>query len=236
MTLQQSHLTPIDALRGGLIVSSQAMNARSPLQEPHLLSLLAQAAALGGAAGFRVDGPGVVADLRTATTLPIIGIWKDRSSGTDTYITPRVDQALALLEAGADVVAVQTTTGSRPAESFAEIVTAVHAAGAVVMADISTLDEALLAAKCGADIIATTLAGYTAASQGVARPALDLVQAVRARLDLPIAVEGGVWSPDHVRESFAAGAWAVVAGSAVTAPDLITARLAAAAPNAGRHR
>lgn len=230
MTLHRPDIDPRDALRGGLVVSSQVMDPRSPLQEPHLLSLLAQTAALGGAAGFRVDGPAVVGDLRSATELPIIGIWKDRSSGTDTYITPAVSQALALLDAGADIVAAQATAGTRPSESFAEIAAAVHEAGGLVMADVSTAREGVEAATDGADIIATTMAGYTAASEGVARPALDMLRELRGRIDVPVAVEGGVWSADHVQAAFDAGAWTVVVGSAVTAPDRITARLVAAAP------
>ena len=53
----------LERLRGKLIVSSQAMNPRSPLRRPEILSLMAQAAELGGAGGFRVDGPAVV-DMR----------------------------------------------------------------------------------------------------------------------------------------------------------------------------
>ena len=213
------------------MVSSQAMDPRSPLGDPHLLSLLAQTAALGGAAGFRVDGPRVVADLRGATELPIIGIWKDRSAGTDTYITPSVSQALELLYAGADIIAVQATAGSRPAESFAEITSAVHAAGGLVMADISTTEEGLSAAAAGADLVATTMAGHTPQSQGSPRPALNIVGALLGQVTAPLVVEGGVWSVDHVREAFEAGAWSVVVGSAVTAPDLITARFVSAAPH-----
>jgi N-acylglucosamine-6-phosphate 2-epimerase len=220
----------LDALRGGLVVSSQAMDPRSPLQDPHLLSLLAQAAALGGAAGFRVDGPDVVADLRPTTSLPIIGIRKDRSSGTDTYITPTVADALGLLAVGTDIVAAQATAGSRPAESFAAIAEAVHAAGGLVMADVSTAAEGLQAAADGADVVATTMAGYTRASTGADRPALDIVRALVDEIDVPVIVEGGVWSPADVRRAFDAGAWAVVVGSAVTAPDLITARFVSALP------
>lgn len=231
MTLPpRSRTAPIDALRGGLVVSSQAMDPRSPLGEPHLLSLLAQTAALGGAAGFRVDGPPVVTDLRSATRLPIIGIWKDRSSRTDTYITPTAAQALALLEAGADIVAVQATSGSRPAESFEEITSAAHAAGGLVMADVSTLREGVDAAASGADLIATTLVGHTTASTGAVQPAVDLVVALHDLVDVPIVLEGGIWSVDDVRAAFDSGAWSVVVGSAVTAPDRITARLAAGAP------
>ncbi len=220
----------IDRISGGLIVSSQAMDPRSPLSDAHLLAVLAQAAELGGPVGFRVDGAEVVTELRKRTQLPIIGIRKQREPGTDTYITTSVRDAVELISAGADIVAVQATDGSRPHETFAEIAHAVHEKGGVVMADIATLNEALAAVQAGADIVATTLAGYTSDSEDASRPATELVRKIRSRTNVPVILEGGVWTPEHVREGFAAGATAVVAGSAITAPDLITRRLAAATP------
>lgn len=223
-------MTWFDRLRGGVIVSAQAMDPASPLDDPRLLSLIAQAASLGGAVGFRVDGAAVVADLRRATAKPIIGIAKDASAGHDIYITPSVRSALAIIEAGADVVAAQATHGSRPAESFAEIVVACHRHGVPVVADISTLDEALAALRDGADAVATTMVGFTAHTSDERRPALALTRVLCDRVDVPVINEGGIWTPEHVAASFEAGADAVVVGSAVTAPDLITARLVAASP------
>jgi N-acylglucosamine-6-phosphate 2-epimerase len=222
----------LHTLRGGVVVSAQAMNSESPLAHPRILSLLAQAAGLGGAAGYRVDGVEVITDLRHHTTLPIIGIRKDRTTGTDTFITPTVADALALVAAGADIVAAQATRDSRPAEPFSEVVANVHAAGALVMADISGYDEAVKAIEDGADMIATTLAGYTTSSAGAARPALDLVRRIRAVSSVPLVVEGGIWTGEHVAAAFKAGATTVVVGSAVTAPDLITQRLVAFARDA----
>lgn len=223
-------MSAIDRIRGGLIVSSQAMDPRSPLTDPHLLVQIARAAELGGPAGFRVDGVAVVRELRAHTSLPIIGIRKRRDPLFDTYITTSIADALDLLTAGADIVAAQATRGSRPHEPFSHIVEAVHANGGLVMADVATLSEALDAAEAGADIVATTLVGYTDESRDVTRPATDLVKQVNSHIDIPVVLEGGVWTPEQVQAAFAAGALAVVAGSAITAPDLITRRLAAAAP------
>src|SRR5690242_4230658 len=93
-------------LRGKLIVSSQAMNPRSPLRRPEVLALMAQAAELGGAGGFRVDGPAVVEHLRPNTRLPIIGIVKDNRGGFANYITTSSADVEALCTAGADIVAI----------------------------------------------------------------------------------------------------------------------------------
>lgn len=215
----------VERLRGKLIVSSQAMDPLSPLRRPDILSLLAQAAELGGAGGFRVDGPDVVRHLRPTTRLPIVGIVKDPRAGFDNYITTSSADVVALCAAGADIVAVQATVGPRPGESFAEIAATAHRLGAAVMADISTPGEAEAAAADGADLVATTMVGHTAATMGAVRPPFDLLAHLVQSLRVPVVVEGGVWTPDHVLESFRNGAFAVVCGSAITAPDIITRRL-----------
>ncbi|HZY68951.1 MAG TPA: putative N-acetylmannosamine-6-phosphate 2-epimerase, partial [Devosia sp.] len=212
-----------------LIVSSQAMDPASPLGSPETLALLAEAAALGGAGGFRVDGPAVVQLLRTRSSLPIIGIAKAKTHGFDNYITTTFDDVQQLVAAGAEIIAIQATSGTRPGPSFRELAAAAHDAGALVMADIATGEEAQQAVDDGANIIATTMVGHTAETRGHARPPIDLLQELLA-LERPVVVEGGVWTPEHVRVSFLAGAHAVVCGSAITAPDLITKRLVAAIP------
>jgi len=227
--------TLLKRLERRLIVSSQAMNPLSPLRHrPDVLALLAEAAELGGAGGFRVNGADVVGLLRPRTSLPIIGIVKDTREGFDNYITTSSADAEALCAAGADIVAIQATSGTRPGESFAEIAATTHRHGKLVMADIATLSEARQAAAEGADLIATTMVGHTALTEGQARPPLDLVSEIVAALDVPLVVEGGIWTPEHVAASFERGAFAVVCGSAITAPDIITERLVAAIPSSPR--
>lgn len=218
----------LDRLARKLIVSSQAMDPRSPLRTPEILALMAQAAELGGAGGFRVNGVDVVKALRPKTDLPIIGIVKDWREGFDNYITTTLEDVEGLCAAGADMIAIQATEGTRPGPDFAVLAAAAHAHGIAVMADIATLDEAASAVAAGADVVATTMVGYTPSTQGAARPPFDLVRTLCASLICPVIVEGGVWTPEHVAESFGCGAHAVVSGSAVTAPDLITQRLVAA--------
>lgn len=221
----------LSRLEHKLIVSSQAMNPLSPLrQRPDVLALLAEASELGGAGGFRVDGTEVIRLLRPKTQLPIIGIAKDTREGFDNYITTSNADAEALCAAGADIVAIQATSGTRPGESFAEIAATTHRLGKLVMADIATLEEARQAAAEGADLIATTMVGHTTETEGQPRPPLDLISAIAAELAVPLVVEGGIWTPEHVAISFARGAFAVVCGSAITAPDIITQRLVAAIP------
>lgn len=220
--------TAIDRLSRQLVVSSQAMNPDSPLRRPDILALMAQAAELGGAGGFRVNGADVVRALRPLTARPIIGIVKDLREGFDNYITTTTEDISALHAAGADIVAIQATTGTRPGPDFATLTQFARQLGLPVMADIATFEEAEQAEADGAALIATTMVGYTPSTEGQARPPFDLVRRLSAACRAPIVVEGGVWTPEHVADSFAAGAYCVVSGSAVTAPDLITQRLVAA--------
>ncbi|WP_425955920.1 N-acetylmannosamine-6-phosphate 2-epimerase [Xylanimonas sp. McL0601] len=218
------------SLARGLVVSAQTHRNGGPLDDPDTLVRIALAAELGGAAAFRVASADVVGLLRARTALPIIGITKNLTVGDAVYITPTVADALALVDAGADIVAAHAAREGRPAETFEEIVRACHARGVAVLADCATLDEAADAVRAGADAVATTMAGYTEGTRHVVPPALDLASQLAHELPVPVIVEGGVWDRDAVAAAFAAGAHAVVVGSAVTDPERITRRLVEAIP------
>jgi N-acylglucosamine-6-phosphate 2-epimerase len=213
-----------------LVVSSQAHRPGSPLDEPDVLVKMALAAGDGGARGYRVASAEVVHRLRAATTLPIIGLVKRHVPGFEVYITPSVTEVRALIDAGADIVAADCAAVSRPAEPFAELVRACHERGVAIMADCATTAQAVDAARQGADIVATTLAGYTSQTRHVVPPDLRMLTEVRGAVDVPVAVEGGVWGPEDVAGAFGAGAAFIVVGSAVTDPERITRRLVTAIP------
>ena len=93
------------------------------------------------------------------------------------------------------------------------------------MADISTFEEGINAANLGADIISTTLAGYTIESENsMDTPDFDLLEKLVKNINKPIFLEGRVWYPEEVKKAFQLGAHAVVIGSAITRPHLITKR------------
>ena len=215
----------VAALEGAVFVSCQAA-AGSPLDQPSTIAALAQSAALGGAQGFRVDGPDNVAAVRAVTDLPIIGIRKADRSGFDVRITPTLADALRVVDAGATIVALDATGRPRPGgETVDGIISALHASSVPVMADVATLGEAEAAVAAGADLVATTLAGYTSDTRDLdpSGPAFDLLDQLRG-LPVPVVVEGRIWTVEHVVRAFEGGAFAVVIGSAITAPNLITRR------------
>lgn len=212
-------------LRGRLIVSCQAPPG-DPMRETSTLVRLALSAVAGGAAAVRANEPEVVAAIAAAVDLPVIGLWKDGDTGV--YITPTVRHALAIVEAGATVVAADATDRPRPdGSTFAELVTAVHAAGALVMADVSTLAEGITAAGQGADFVSTTLSGYVPGTPERTGPDLELVTSLSAAVSVPVVAEGRINTPEEAAEALARGAHSVVVGTAITAPTALTSRFVA---------
>lgn len=220
----------LSELRGRLIVSVQVMDPRSPLGEPATLLKLGQAADLANPAGFRLDGPEVVEAFREYTKKPIIGIKKRRVPGTDIYITPELRDVRNLAAAGTTIIAMQATEGKRTGAPFRELVALAHDLGKLVMADIATVDEAAAAIADGADIVGTTMHGFTPATRGATRPAFSLVETLATAFPVPVIAEGGIWTPSDLQTAFSAGAHTVVIGSAITAPDIIAQRFVDATP------
>lgn len=209
-------------LARGLIVSCQA-RADNPLHGPQFMLAMALAARDGGAVAIRANGPDDIRAVKAAG-LPVIGIHKVFSTAHHpVYITPNFAAAEAIVAAGAEVVALDCTHRPRDGEPPDRLVRRVLDLGAEVFADISTLEEGLAAADFGATYVATTLSGYTAATEPKpAEPDLVLLEALAARLAVPVIAEGRYNTPALVRQAFDAGAHAVVVGTMITNPREIT--------------
>lgn len=225
----------VRSLKGGLIVSCQAAS-ESPVHGPRWMAGFARAAELGGAVGMRVNGPANVRAVRRVTRLPIVGIYKRQSARYPVYITPTFEAARAVVDAGADIVALDATHRLRRGDvSPGALIRRVRRELLVpVMADVDSFEEGVAAAAEGADLVATTMAGYTDARPATVGPDLELLAALVARVRVPVVCEGRVHSPDDVRAAFAAGAFAVVVGTAITNPVALTARFADASPRGRR--
>lgn len=222
-----------EQVRGKLIVSCQAL-PDEPLHGAEIMARMALAAWQGGAAAIRANGAEDIRAIRAVVPLPMIGIIKDGDSGV--YITPTFSHAQHVVEAGADVVALDATARPRPdGSSAAELIARIHAEyGRLVLADVSTLEEALSAERAGADFIAPTLAGYTPYSRQTTGPDFDLLGAMTKQLTTPVLAEGRILTPEDARMALEYGALAVVVGSAITRPQAITARFAKHLREAGQ--
>lgn len=215
-------------MRGGLIVSCQA-DPGDPLYGSQYMAAMARAAHAGGALGIRTGGPAEIRALKAAVPLPVIGLWK--TAHRPVYITPTLAEVRAVAEAGADIVAVQLTDQPRPdGLSRGEAVAAIRRAfpGLALMADVATLSEGVEAARLGVDLIGTTMSGYTPDSPRLAGPDLELVRALAGAVTVPVIAEGRIGTPDEARLALAAGAFAVVVGTAITRPQVVTGWFVAA--------
>jgi len=212
-------------LRGGLIVSCQA-ESDEPLHGSQTMAAMAVAAAEGGAVGIRANTPMDIAAIRLASILPIIGIYKLDLPGYTVRITPTVDSALLVAQAGADLIAVDGTSRPHPDHlNLIERIRLIHEqTRCPVIADISTADEGLAAKEAGADLVATTLSGYTENSPAQEMPDFELLQRLVLGIKIPVIAEGRIATPEQAAQALAIGAFAVVVGSAITRPQWITAR------------
>lgn len=200
----------------GLVVSCQSFPGE-PLYGPHYMAAMAKAAEIGGAAGIRANSLEQISAIRQEVRLPIIGLWKREFPGYEVYITPRVEDAKAVFEAGADVVAIDATDGL----TLEQTIRLLRDLRIPVMADISTYEEGIAAEAYGADFISTTLSGYTPYSPQQKRPDLRLLARLAGSVGVPVVAEGRITTPQQAAQALELGATFVVVGGAITRPHQI---------------
>jgi N-acylglucosamine-6-phosphate 2-epimerase len=179
----------------------------------------------GGAGGLRANGTACVEAFRRDAGVPIIGIEK-RKIGGEVSITPDFASAESIAAAGADVIALDCTTGRLAgAEPWRELLRRIQVEiRKPVLADIASFEDAIAAQEAGADAVATTLYGFTPETAQFRSVNWDLVASLVQHLHIPVIVEGHISQPEEVSRALAMGAYAVVVGSAITRPESITAR------------
>ncbi|MCY4070810.1 MAG: N-acetylmannosamine-6-phosphate 2-epimerase [Chloroflexi bacterium] len=215
------------AVKGKLIVSCQALEDE-PLHGSSIMAKMATAAKIGGAAAIRANSPADIRAIKEAVDLPVIGLYKRGGSGV--FITPTFDDAAAIAEAGADIIALDCTDRPRPdGLRLRDLLARIHdEIGKPTFADVSTLKEAQAAAEYGVGMAGSTLSGYTGARPTLDDPDFELLAAMVAALPIPVIAEGRIHTPGQARQALDIGAWAVVVGSAITRPRTITARFVSA--------
>lgn len=225
----------IDKLKNGLIVSCQA----TP-DEPHYMegvtTMMARCAYWAGAVGIRANTPKDVRTIAQEVPLPIIGLWKIGRGEKEVYLTPTIEAAKELYEAGAQIIAAQATShvrddGKQAYEIIKEIKREIPKA--LIFADVRNAEDAKIAAEYGADFVAPTLYGYTSTPQELVRvkhnfgPDLELlssiIKAVKGTNSLVI-MEGRVNTPEQAVQCLYMGAHAVVVGNAITRPHITAKR------------
>ncbi|MBY7144488.1 N-acetylmannosamine-6-phosphate 2-epimerase [Virgibacillus sp. NKC19-3] len=205
-----------------LIVSCQALKDE-PLHSSYIMSKMALAASRGGARGIRANSVVDIQAIKKKVNLPLIGIIKQSYVDSDVVITPTITEVNALYEEGVDVIAFDATDRLRPSyQTFASFISEVkeQIPSQTLMADVSTVEEAINAEALGVDIVGTTLVGYTARSED--ETSLNVLQEIVGKVNIPVVAEGNIDTPDKAKKAIELGACAVVVGSAITRPQYIT--------------
>ena len=222
----------LDLIKNEIIVSIQAM-PNEPLYNVVCINGMAKSIVeLGGANVLRLAGIRDINNIKTMyPDVVVIGITKPEIIPDNykelVYITPTIKDCAKVIDAGADIVAFDGTTRKRPnGESLIDLIQFIKSHGKLAMADIATFEEAQIAAELGADIVSTTLSGYTTETQDKSNePDFELVKQIKENLDIFTILEGKIWEKQDITKAFEAGADAVVVGSAITRPQLIYKRL-----------
>lgn len=215
-----------EQLRGRLIVSCQAL-AQEPLHSSFIMGRMARAAAEGGASGIRANTKEDIAEIQKNVNLPVIGIVKRDYDDSQVYITPTMREIDELMEVAPEIIALDATSSLRPGgktldEFFHAIKT--RYPEQLLMADCSTVEEALHADALGFDFIGTTLVGYTDQSRGDRIEADDfaIIRSILKQASRPVIAEGNINTPEKARRVLELGCFSVVVGSIITRPQVIT--------------
>jgi len=206
-------------------VSCQA-RAGEPFRDPESMAKFAASAVTGGAAAIRANGADDIRAIRKVVAVPIIGIWKEMQSDGKVLITPSFESAQELVAAGADMIALDVTRRGQQYGALERVRRIRQELEVPVLADIATLDEALAAARAGADFVLSTLRGYTEETSAVRSFDLCFIKELVDSSPVPVIAEGMIDTPEQAHAALAAGAYAVVVGSAITRPVTIARRFA----------
>lgn len=216
----------IESIKGKLIVSCQAL-PHEPLHSSFIMGRMAVAAKEGGAVGIRANTKEDIAEIKTQVDLPVIGIVKRDYEDSKVYITPTMKEIDELMEVKPEIIALDATSNIRPngvtLEEFYSEIKAKYP-NQLLMADCSTVEEALHADELGFDFIGTTLVGYTEQSKNLKIESNDfeIIREIVKKVKHNVIAEGNINTPEKAKRVIELGAYSVVVGSIITRPQLIT--------------
>lgn len=214
----------LENLKRQMIVSCQS-EGEDPFNNPQYVALFAKAAEMGGAKGIRSEGLAKIFEIKKHTTLPIIGLVKSAFEDGFVRITGSVQDVENLLNIGCDIIAIDGTFRNRDGMTGPQFIKYIKSHyDCCILADIATEKEALECQNQGADCVSTTLSGYTPdtlykASVG---PDFSLIEKLSGLLSVPLFAEGRINTPLEAKKAIDLGAYAVISGTAITRPRVIT--------------
>jgi N-acylglucosamine-6-phosphate 2-epimerase len=213
-------------LEGKLIVSCQAL-PQEPLHSSYIMGRMAAAAKEGGAFGIRANTKEDIKEIQSQVDLPIIGIVKRDYEDSKVYITPTMKEVDELMEVKPEIIAVDATGAKRPGDlsldDFFHQIKEKYP-DQLLMADCSTVEEALHADELGFDFIGTTMVGYTEQSRDlkIEENDFEVIREILAKAKHKVIAEGNINTPEKAKRVVELGVFSVVVGSIITRPQLIT--------------
>lgn len=220
----------IAGMKGKLMVSCQALEDE-PLHSSFIMARMAKAAQEGGACGIRANSVEDIMEIKKNVDLPLIGIIKRVYGKCDVYITPTMKEVDELMEVNPDIIAVDATNRLRPGnitlDDFYEQIRNKYK-NQPLLADCSTVEEAIHADRLGFDFIGSTLVGYTQKSKDtcIEENDFEILKNMIAGVKGKVIAEGNIDTPEKAKRVIEIGCYCVVVGSAITRPQLITRKYA----------
>ncbi len=218
----------LNKIKNGLVASCQALE-NEPLHSSYIMSKMALAAHLGGAVGIRANSVQDIQAIKKEVALPVVGIVKRDYPDSEIFITATKKEVAELIESGCEMIAMDATLRQRPnGEKLKDLVDYVKASHPHIqlMADISTLEDALEAERLGFDCVSTTLYGYTNETSGckLYENDFEFIKIVLDNIRIPVIAEGNILTPEMAKVVMSLGAYSVVVGGAISRPQQITKR------------
>lgn len=216
----------LNKIKKKLIVSCQALD-NEPLHSDFIMSKMALAALQGGAAGIRANSVIDIKAIKSEVDLPVVGIIKRDYPDSKVFITATTKEIDELATSKCEMIALDATSRVRPnGQTLAEIVQYAkkNYPTILLMADVATVEDVIIANQLGFDCISSTLIGYTEESINDAVSANDfaILKEMLAVSQLPLIAEGNIDTPEKAKRVLALGVHSVVVGGAITRPQLIT--------------
>lgn len=214
----------LESLKDSFVVSCQA-EGEDPFNTPEYVGLFARAAQMGGAKAIRSEGLKKIEYIKRNVDLPVIGLLKSKFDDGTVRITGSFCEVESLIDLGCDIIAIDGTFRLRDGLTGPEFISEVKKRyDCIVLADIARYEEGVAAQAAGADCVSTTLSGYTPETfeknNGLAD--YELITKLSQSLNIPVFAEGRINTPKDAEQAMAVGAYAVISGSAITRPRVIT--------------
>ena len=210
----------LKSFKNSLIASCQPIT-KGPLDSSSFILASAKASIIGGAKALRIEGFKNLKIIKKNINIPVIGIKKRNLKNYPIIITPLLSDVEKLAQLGTEIIAFDATLRERPF-TINEIISKIHSFKKIAMADCSNIKDAINAIENGADILSTTLSGYTNDKKIPKYPDFKLLNSLIKKFKVPVIAEGRFNTPSLYKKAINMGAHSVVVGTALNRIEIIT--------------